>query len=151
MLLNTTQFALKAEEESLPRRVRLLRGLLRQPSYAFQAGGHALARTQRCIDRCSGPYAGRVMWQECGEKNKKKTKRDGEGLQVESISRILFVQYYSSSVEGLLSFCMDPRLLPKSHRLIGFGIASQKGSLLFFFCVYRHFGSGSDARWREHA
>lgn len=36
---------------------------------------------------------------------------------------------FSSSVEGLLSFCMDPRLLPKSHRLIGFGTASLKGGL----------------------
>lgn len=36
---------------------------------------------------------------------------------------------FSSSVEGLLSFCMDTRLLPKSHRLIGFGTASLKGGL----------------------
>lgn len=38
---------------------------------------------------------------------------------------------FSSSVEGLLSFCMDPRLLPKSHRLTGFGTASLKGGLPF--------------------
>lgn len=58
------------------------------------------------------------MWQEW-EKSEVGGGGAG-GVHVQNPVCVIFL----SSVEGLFSLGMDSRLLPKSHRLIGFGIAS---------------------------